>query len=162
MNPHAPPLSGKEPIPVRFLLAIPALLLLFAFAACKSEEGEKRVDITLQEWSVNPGADKVKAGDVRFDLDNKGPDQAHQLVIIRTDFTPDKIPTKADGSVDEKAAGVNVIGKISDFDPGKKSSGTFTLSEGAYVLLCNLVSKVDGQDTSHYQQGMRIAFTATK
>jgi hypothetical protein len=54
-----------------------------------------------------------------------------------------------------------VIGTIRAFEPGRKSSGTFTLSEGAYVLICNLVSDVDGTETSHYQQGMAFPFTAT-
>lgn len=146
---------------MRFLLAIPALLALLTLFACSEEDDEAQVDIVIKEWSIEPDEDEVASGDVRFDLDNEGPDQDHELVIIRTDFEPGDLPTEDDGSVDESAAGVNVIGSISDFEPDSRSSGTFTLTPGAYVFICNLVSDVEGEETSHYAQGMRAAFTAT-
>jgi hypothetical protein len=149
---------------VRFLLVIPALLLaLLAFSACsEDDEDEITLEFVLGEWSIDGETEEARAGDIRFDLNNEGPDEDHELVIIRTDFAPGDLPTEDDGSVDEGASGVNVIGEISDFEPDSKSSGTFTLAEGAYVLICNLVSDVDGTETSHYQQGMVFPFTATE
>ena len=146
---------------MRFLLAVPALLALLTLFACSEEADEAQVDIVIKEWSIEPDVDEVAGGDVRFDLKNEGPDQDHEMLIIRTDFDPGDLPVEDDGSVDESAAGVNVIGSISDFEPDQRSSGTFTLTPGPYVLICNLVSDVDGEETSHYQKGMRVALTAT-
>lgn len=149
---------------MRFLLVLPALLLaLAAFAGCSSDDDEEvRLEFVLGEWSIDGETDEARAGDIRFDLDNEGPDENHEMLIVRTDFAPGDLPTEDNGSVDDGASGVNVIGSISDFEPDSNSSGTFTLTEGAYVLICNLVSDVDGEETSHYQQGMRFPFTATE
>jgi len=160
---HAPDYR-KGPVSVRFLLVLPALLVaLLAFAGCSGDDDDEeiRLDFVLDEWAIDGETDEAAAGDMRFDLDNEGPDEEHEFVIIRTDFAPGDLPTEEDGSVDESASGVNVIGSISAFEPDNNSSGTFTLTEGAYVMICNLVSDVDGTETSHYQQGMVFPFTAT-
>ena len=147
--------------PARMLFVLPALLGAFALAACGgSDRTETTVDVVLKEWSIELSDASAPAGDITFDLDNEGPDHAHQLLIIRTDFAPGQLPTKSNGTVDEGADGVNVIGKIAKFDEGKRSSGTFTLEAGKYVLICNLYDEDKGEKVSHYAKGMQVAFTA--
>ncbi len=147
---------------MRFLAVPAALIALLAFVACGDDEGltDSKLDVTLGEFFINPSVDSVPPGDVTFDIENDGPDLKHELVIIRTDFGIDELPTKDDGTVDEKAAGVDVKGRIRKVDPDRKTSGTFPLEEpGAYVLICNLKDRDNGPDASHYADGMRIAFT---
>lgn len=147
---------------MRFLAVPAALITLLAFVACGGDEGltDSKLDVTVGEFFINPTVDTVPPGDVTFDIKNEGPDLKHELVIIRTDFGVDELPTKDDGTVDEGAAGVDVRGRIPKVDPDRKTSGVFTLTEpGAYVLICNLKDRDNGPDASHYADGMRIAFT---
>jgi hypothetical protein len=147
---------------VRFLAVPAALIALLTFVACSDDDDltDSKLDVAIGEFFINASIDTVPPGDVTFDTENDGPDLKHELVIIRTDFGIDELPTKDDGTVDEKAAGVDVKGRIQKMDPDRKSSGTFPLEDpGAYVLICNLKDRDDGPDASHYADGMRIAFT---
>jgi len=146
---------------VRFLAAPAALIALLAFVACGDEEGltDSTMNVVLDGFSITTDVVVVPPGDVTFDLDNEDPDLEHELVIVKTDFAFDDIPTENDGTVDEGAAGVDVKGRVRKFDEGR-SSGTFTLKDpGNYVLICNLKEKIDGVDTAHYSEGMRVSFT---
>ncbi len=140
------------------LLSLAALLVL---TACGSEDrGGGTLNIDLSDWAVTLSAESLPKGDIEFVINNLSEEHEHELIIIRTDLAPDELPTKSDGSVDLAASGVSVVGSIKEIGPGHDSSGTFTLKAGRYVLICNLVDKRGGQTTSHYQQGMRAAFTA--
>ena len=145
---------------MRLLAAAAALITAFALAACGDEEGEDTtLDVTLREFSIEPSVSTVPKGAVTFDLENEGPDLEHELYILRTDFAPDELPAKDDGTVDLGAAGINESGHVNKFDTDRRSSGIFTLDAGAYVLICNLKDEVDGEDVAHYSAGMRVAFT---
>jgi uncharacterized cupredoxin-like copper-binding protein len=114
------------------------------------------VGITLQEWAVVPETMSISAGTVTFDVENIGPQDPHELVVVRTDIAAIDLPTREDGGFDEEAAGVTVIGEIEEFAPGTSASATFELEPGHYVFLCNLVEEEEGQLESHYQQGMWV------
>ncbi len=147
---------------MRFLAVPAALIALMTFVACGDEDDltDSKLDVTLAEFSIDATVDTVPPGDVTFDIENDGPDLEHELVIIRTDFGIDELPTKDDGTVDERAAGVDLKGRIQKVDPDRKTSGTFSLTDpGAYVLICNLKDRDNEPDASHYADGMRIAFT---
>lgn len=145
------------------LALIPALMAatLLTLSACGDEGEGGEVDVTLKEWAVEPGVGTLPEGPVTFNTDNEGPDEDHELVIIKTDFAPDELPTNDDGSVDEGASGLDVKGTVRDIEPGDDNSGVYTLDPGKYALICNRVSDVDGQETAHYAQGMYTAFTIT-
>jgi hypothetical protein len=136
-------------------LLVPALLLA---SACSDESGEdSTVDVTLTEFEVVANPDSVPEGDVTFDVENNG-EETHELVVVKTDFDAGELPTEDDGSVDEGADGVDVIGETNEIDAGDNDSRTFNLDPGNYVLLCNLVE----DDESHYQEGMRTPFEVTQ
>ena len=147
---------------MRFAL-IPALLAatLITLSACGDTGEGGEVDVTLKEWSVEPSVDTLPDGAIIFNTKNEGPDQDHELVIIKTDFAADELPTKDDGSVDEEASGLDVEGTVREVEPGDENSGSYTLDPGKYVFICNRVNEIDGQKTAHYAQGMRAAFTVT-
>lgn len=117
------------------------------------------VAVTLQEFSVTPAQASAPAGQVTFQAKNTGPEDEHELVVLRTDLDPGGLPTKPDGSVDEEGAGLEAVGEIEEFKVGTTQSKAFDLAGGRYVLICNVVEKDEGKTEAHYQLGMRTAFT---
>jgi uncharacterized cupredoxin-like copper-binding protein len=99
------------------------LALMLTAAACSSEDNggstggtggatgatasATTVDVTLKEFGILPATDSAVAGDVTFDVTNQGPKDTHEFVVIKTDLAPNALPTKADGSVNEEAAGLS-------------------------------------------------------
>jgi uncharacterized cupredoxin-like copper-binding protein len=118
------------------------------------------VAVTLQEFSIIPEATTIPAGTVTLDANNVGGDE-HELVIVKTDILGGELPTNPDGSFDEYADGVDVIGELEDVEPGTSKSGTFELPAGHYVFVCNIVEDHDGQTISHYQMGMWVDVEVT-
>ena len=143
------------------LLALLAVLAVVGAAGCAAAKPTGgTVDVTLQEWAVVPAVASVAAGPVTFNVSNKGPDDPHEMVIVKTDLAPGQLPADEFGKVDEEGAGLEAIGEIEEFDPGKVETATFDLKAGSYVLICNIVQdEPDGSKESHYRQGMYIAFT---
>lgn len=120
--------------------------------------GAAQVDVILKEWALDPATKSVKAGQVYFLADNQGPEDVHELVIIKSDLPPDRLPVNQ-GRVPENQ--VQVIGEIEGFTPKSRASGVFNLTPGNYVLICNIAEMEDGRLESHYEMGMRSAFTVT-
>lgn len=132
-------------------------VLAVALAACGG--GGSTVKVSLQEWAVAPETDSASAGEVTFEATNLGPKDPHELAIVKTDLAADALPTNADGSANEEGEGVELIGEIEEFEPGGTESAAFDLEAGSYVLFCNIVEEEEGEIESHYQMGMRTAFT---
>lgn len=144
------------------LLAVSLLAAIGLLAGCSSEDkGGGKVNVTLKEWAIEVSVTSVPKGDVQFEVRNTGPDENHELAIVRTDLAPDKLPTKDDGSVDEKAGGVELVKRIQSFETDRTVGATYTLDPGKYVLIDNLVTDTDGTKVSHYQKGMRAPLTVT-
>jgi uncharacterized cupredoxin-like copper-binding protein len=114
------------------------------------------VNVTLQEWAVVPAAMSATAGDVTFHVTNTGPEDEHELVVIRTDLDPGALPTKVDGSVDESGAGIEVVDEVEELAVGSSADLTVNLPAGKYVLICNIYDETEKE--AHYQQGMRTGF----
>ena len=117
------------------------------------------VDVTLQEWAVVAPA-SVGAGDVTFKVTNKGPEDVHEFVILKTDLDPGALPTDDTGAVTEEGEGIEVVDEIEDIPVGQTQELTASLAAGAYVLLCNIYSAEEGE--AHYKFGMRSSFTVTQ
>lgn len=108
------------------------------------------LDVELKDMVIIPDTTSISAGSVTFEAHNSGP-SAHEIVVLKTDLAADALPEAADGRVDEEGAGVELIGEIEEFASGLDESGTFDLTPGNYVLVCNI--------PGHYQSGMTIAVT---
>ncbi|MGZ8605533.1 MAG: hypothetical protein ACXWXQ_00630 [Actinomycetota bacterium] len=137
-------------------LLVPAALTLPACGG-DDEGGESAVAVTLQEFAVVPDTASVDAGSVTFEATNDGPDDPHELVVVATELDPQSLPTDENGAVDEAGDGIEVIGEIEEFAVGETESATFELEAGSYVLICNIWD--EDEQESHYQEGMRTAFT---
>jgi len=127
-------------------------------SAAPSTAAPATVEVTLQEWAVVPALASVSAGSVTFNAKNIGPNDTHEMVVLRTDLAPGALPTQADGSIDEEGAGVTLVGEVEDVTVGTTKTVTLDLAAGKYVLLCNIV---DG-DEVHYKLGMRTAFEVSQ
>lgn len=145
---------------VRRGFALAALLTLgVGSVACSSDDGGGTVEVTLQEFAIAANPTSIGAGEVTFEATNDGPADPHELVVFRTDLAPDALPTGDDGGVDEEGEGVELIDEIEEFPVGETQSMTLDLDAGSYVFICNIVEEEDGVPESHYQEGMRLAFT---
>lgn len=119
--------------------------------------GGEDVSVTLQEFAVGTDPASVSAGSVTFNIENKGPDDAHEFVVIRTDLDPTALPTEKNGSVSETGEGMEVVDEVEEIPVGDTPTLTVDLTAGSYVLICNIYDKAEKE--SHYQEGMRTAFT---
>ncbi len=118
--------------------------------------GATQVNVALAEFSVAPDPATAPAGEVYFLAANGGA-EAHELVVIKSDLTPDALPND-DGRVPEDD--VDFIGEIEPFAGASDASIVFDLEPGAYVLICNIVEEeASGNTESHYLEGMYAAFT---
>jgi uncharacterized cupredoxin-like copper-binding protein len=146
-------------------MAVIAVLALVAGACGDGDGGEETgaggaIAITLQEFAVLPSPDSAPAGEVTFNVTNIGPEDVHEFVVFATDLAPDALPTAPDGSVDETGEGVELIDEIEDIAVDATPTLTVTLDSGSYVLICNIVEEEGADTIVHYQQGMRVGFTA--
>ena len=109
------------------------------------------IAVAEADYTITLSPATVAAGDVTFTSTNGGKVE-HELVIFKTDLDPAKMPTKADGTVDEEGAGVEHIdSEIEDLSSGASKSITVKLAAGKYVVLCNV--------GDHYSRGMYTTLT---
>jgi uncharacterized cupredoxin-like copper-binding protein len=135
-----------------------AAALSLMVAACGGGGGST-VDVTVQEFEVAPDDSSVDSGEVTFDVTNKGPDDMHEFVVIKTDLAPDALPTDENGAVDENGAGIEVVDEVEEFAVGETKTLKVDLAAGKYVLICNVFDQEENE--AHYSKGMRAAFTVT-
>src|SRR4029450_4010646 len=88
-----------------FVATVAALSLVAAGCSDDDEGGETAangggttVDVPVQGVAVIPASSSAPAGDVTFDVTNKGPDDTHEFVVFKTDLAPDALPTVGDGA----------------------------------------------------------------
>ncbi len=122
-----------------------ATMLVAAFWAQSAVAATPTVKVSLKEFKVLPSTKTVKAGKVTFSAKNVG-SVDHELVVIKTNVAPGKLPVKND-----KASEKGLVGEIPELRPGKSGKVTLKLAKGKYVLLCNVAA--------HYQAGQYTAFS---
>jgi len=135
----------------------PAVAAMLLVGTACGGGGGGTVDITLQEFAVIPSEPSVESGEVTFNLENKGPDDIHEFVVMRTDLDPTALPTDENGAVDEAGGGIEVVDEVEDIPVGDTPTLTVDLESGSYVLICNIYD--ESEKEAHYQEGMRVSFT---
>lgn len=137
-----------------------SVLALFGAACGGSDGGEAgQVAVALREFRVTADPAEIRAGLVTFQVTNDGPDRGYEFFVLKTDLAPESLPTEEDGSADIGGGGVAFVGQIQQMGVGQTLPGSYELEAGNYVLICNLVE--EGGGLSHYQQGMRTAFSVS-
>ena len=120
------------------------------------------VNVTLQEFAVIPDVATVGAGTVTFAIENIGPDDVHEFVVLKTDLAADALPVDEDGAVTEDVDGITLIGEVEDIEVGGTEDVVLDLTPGKYVLICNILqTEPDGSLEAHYKVGMRTPFEVT-
>ena len=111
--------------------------------------------IQMGEFFFEPKNATVKAGKTTIEAPNIGKVE-HELVLFKTTMSPAKLPTEANGEVDEEKMDeiAGETGEIPDVEAGKTKSEEFELTPGKYVMFCNL--------PGHYAAGMYGTLTVTK
>ncbi len=114
------------------------------------------VNVTLQEFAVLPDVASVPAGSVTFVVTNSGPEDVHELVVIKSDLAIGDLPVDGDGKVTEDVEGVTLIGELEDVAVDAVDEVVLDLEPGKYVLICNILqTEPDGSLEAHYGMGMR-------
>jgi uncharacterized cupredoxin-like copper-binding protein len=122
--------------------------------AAGGASGGKTVEIKMGEYYFSPKNGSATAGTTAIEAPNEGAVE-HELVLFKTNMDPAKLPTEADGSVDEERLDevAKEAGEIADVEAGETKSEEFKLTPGTYVMFCNL--------PGHYAQGMYGTLTVT-
>jgi uncharacterized cupredoxin-like copper-binding protein len=114
-----------------------------------------QVNASEAEFSVTSDPTGVPTGSVQFNVTNHGA-VAHEFVVIQTDNPPNALLyDDTEKKAVEDAPGQQDMGEIGGEDPfllpGHTESGSFDLTPGRYVLICNI--------PDHYKAGMYTSFT---
>lgn len=131
-----------------------ALLVALAFAPVSCGEtalafrpGEMQLVAELTDYRVTTNVQSVRAGETKIGVRNRG-SQPHDLIVLRTDLEPDKLPYDAGRA---QAGEPGLVGKTTELRAGGTAALTVALEPGHYVLICNVAG--------HYGLGMRTPFT---
>ncbi len=113
------------------------------------------LEIKMGEFYFNPKNATAKAGPTKIEAPNEGAVE-HELVVFKTDMNPAKLPTEANGEVNEEKMDkvAESAGEIPDVEAGETKSEDFKLTPGKYVIFCNL--------PGHYAAGMYGTLTVTE
>ena len=107
------------------------------------------VNVLLKDFHVERDAAVVPAGMVTLRIRNQGPTR-HELIVIRTDLAPDKLPLQKDGlTVDEEKDGVKLVEEVNAMDIDEHQNLDLRLAPGNYVMYCNF--------EGHYLGGMHAS-----
>ncbi len=151
---------GRGPAIGLALLVFGALVAAGCSSPASSAAGGTTVKVTLTEWAVVLDKASVPAGNVTFEVTNAGTQFKHEFVVVKTDLAPADLPADTTGKVEEEGSGLNFVGELEELEIGASGTVSFPLTAGKYVLMCNIVETGSGHE-SHYQQGMRVAFTVS-
>jgi uncharacterized cupredoxin-like copper-binding protein len=107
------------------------------------------VNVLLDDFRVRQDAAVVPAGTVSFRILNQGP-TTHEVIVVRTDLAPDKLPLQPDGlTVNEEAPGIDLLDEVEGLDIDDRETLALRLAPGHFVLFGNL--------EGHYLGGMHEA-----
>jgi uncharacterized cupredoxin-like copper-binding protein len=135
-------------------LVLAVLALAVPLAVARRQEPTPSgtpVNVLLEDFKVRQDPAAVPAGTIRFRVLNQGP-TTHELIVVRTDRAPDKLPLQGDGlTVDEEGPGVELLDEVEGLDIDDRQTLVLRLTPGHYVMYCNL--------EGHYLGGMHAALT---
>jgi len=143
-------------------LGVGLVAALLAVAGCSSggvagatsvAATAKSADASLSEFKIALDNSNLAAGSVTFTVANKGT-IAHEFVVLKTDLSPDAIPSNGEGGIEEEGnEKIEVIDEAEDIAPGVTTSLTVDLKPGRYLVMCNV--------PGHFIGGMHASVQVT-
>jgi uncharacterized cupredoxin-like copper-binding protein len=151
----------------RSIMCLPLLALCFTMGCCSDDDSGSEsnastttIDVKIGEFYVHATPASTPAGTVKFHITNEGPEDVHELVVLKTDIAPADLPLNADGDADEEADGVTAMGEVEDLAVDASEDLELDLAAGKYVLICNIAqAEPDAGMEHHYPLGMYAGFT---
>ncbi len=108
-------------------------------------------DMSKVTMGIALSADTVKAGEITFEVLNSSKDTIHEMIITRLRDLSRLFPyNNSESRVDEDKM-PDILGEVSELDPGKTAALRFGLVPGKYLLFCNI--------PGHFTSGMWTIFT---
>ena len=108
-------------------------------------------DLSKVTMGIAVNADTVKAGETTFEVLNSSKDTIHEMVITRLrDLTMLFPYNSSESRVDENKM-ADILGEVSELEPGKTAAVRLDLKPGKYLLFCNI--------PGHFTAGMWTIFT---
>lgn len=131
-------------------MRLAALSLALMAGACSEtvaafQPGDVQLVVELTDYKVSTNVAVVPARETKIGVRNRG-SQPHDLVVLRTELAPDKLPYDAARA---RAEEPGLIVRTKELRAGGTAAVTATLAPGQYVLICNVAG--------HYGLGMRTA-----
>jgi hypothetical protein len=130
-------------------------LALIAVPGCSGRQSGRpddanAVSVAERDFRISvdgrSGRRRLKSGDLRFAVSNRGPD-THELLVVRTNGS--RLPLRADGlTVDEDAVKSATVATLDGREAGTAERLRMHLAPGRYVLFCNMAG--------HYLGGMHV------
>lgn len=130
---------------IRLSAAVMGVALVAAACSSVAAAPPKSVTATQSEFKIDLGSAKAATGSVTFAIKNSGT-IVHEFVVMKSDLAPDKLPTTAEGKVDEASTELTHVDEVENIAAGAPAELTVDLAPGKYVLICNL--------PGHYAGGM--------
>ena len=98
-----------------------------------------KLEIKMGDYFFTPKDISMKGGKTVIETPNEGSVE-HQLYVFKMTLDPAKLPTEADGDVDEEKLDFTAeqTGYIGSVKPGETESATVHLVPGKYVIFSNL------------------------
>ncbi|HEY7074538.1 MAG TPA: hypothetical protein VH418_04185 [Solirubrobacteraceae bacterium] len=132
--------------------ALPAVVVIALLAAgcaggaSPAAHGDAPVQVTERDFRISAPR-QVRAGDVRFEVHNRGP-VAHEFIVVK--LAGARLPLRRDGiTVDEDAVEARTAATLEPQRAGATTDVQARLTPGRYELLCNMAG--------HYRGGMHAA-----
>jgi uncharacterized cupredoxin-like copper-binding protein len=106
----------------------------------EAEKQATTLPISMTEFKFTPANPELARGRLEITATNKGK-TPHELVLLKTDRAPNKLPQKGKRVSEKKS-----VGAIPAVAPGQSGTVPFDLKPGNYVMVCNI--------PGHYDAGM--------
>ena len=110
-------------------------------------------DLSKVTMGIAVSQDTMKAGEITFEVLNSSADTIHEMIFTRLrDLTMLFPYIGNENKVDEDRM-PDILGEVSEIDPGKSAALRLDLKPGNYLLFCNI--------PGHFVAGMWTIFTVT-
>jgi uncharacterized cupredoxin-like copper-binding protein len=108
-------------------------------------------DMSKATMGIAVSVETVKAGETTFEVLNSSKDAIHEMIIARLQDLTRLLPYNSEESRVDEDHMANVLGEVSELDPGQTGALRLDLKPGKYLLFCNI--------PGHFTSGMWTIFT---